>query len=124
MSTFIVVKSKSKLCNRATYIREFKLTFFAYIYIYIYIYKHQSCSKITWLSLRRLLPAVLRGRCFHMNIPPIVSFKKDFLTLVTKQNYNECSEEFLGDQILYLLHLFVFLTTQNLFPCSKRFPYP
>ena len=34
MSTLIVVKSKSKLCNRSTYIREFKLTVFAFKKIY------------------------------------------------------------------------------------------
>ena len=34
MSTFKIVKSKSKLCNRTTYIREFKRTFFAFKKIY------------------------------------------------------------------------------------------
>ena len=34
MSTFIVIKSKSKLCNRTIYIRKFKLTFFAFRKIY------------------------------------------------------------------------------------------
>ena len=34
MSTFIVIKSKSKLCNRTTYIREFKMTFFAFKKLY------------------------------------------------------------------------------------------
>ena len=33
-SAFIVIKSKSKLCNCATYISEFKLTFFAFKKIY------------------------------------------------------------------------------------------
>ena len=73
MSTFVVVKSKSELCNRATYIREFKLTFFAfkkiyhivritiqrafknvkchmyvYIYIYTYIYIYYKIGKVIW----------------------------------------------------------------------------
>ena len=34
MSTFIVVKSKSKLCNGTIYVREFKLTFFVFKKIY------------------------------------------------------------------------------------------
>ena len=41
MSTFIVVKSKLKLCNRATYIREFKLTFF-HSKRYITLFQFQS----------------------------------------------------------------------------------
>ena len=47
MSTFVVVKSKSKLCNRTTYIREFKLTLFAFKKIYYITRGFLRMSKVS-----------------------------------------------------------------------------
>ena len=67
MRAFIVVKSKSKLCNCTTYIRELKLTFFAFKKIYhivvitiqrafknvksfFWLYFLKFCSIFNWLA--------------------------------------------------------------------------
>ena len=54
MSTFIVVKSKPKLCNRTTCIKEFQLTFFEF----------KKIHDIVRITIQRAFKNVKRFFCF------------------------------------------------------------